>query len=72
MSVLSGTPADKPEAAADRTIRALKDGVVKSIDGNDVPIRFETVCIHSDTPGIETVAPALDNALAPYMPSATG
>ena len=61
----------EPEAAADRTLRALKDGVVKSIDGYDVPIRFETVCIHSDTPGIEAVAPALNNALAPYMLSTT-
>ena len=61
----------EPEAAADRTLRALKDGVVKSIDGNDVPIRFETVCIHSDTQGIEAVAPALNNALAPYMLSTT-
>ena len=57
----------EPEAAAARTVRALTEGLVESVSGKDVPIRFETVCIHSDTPGIEAVAPTLRKALAPYM-----
>ena len=57
----------EPEAAAARTLRALREGMVTSVSGNDMPIRFETVCIHSDTPGIEAVAPTLRTALEPYM-----
>ena len=41
--------------------------MVTSVEGVDVPIRAETVCIHSDTPGIDAVAPVLREALAPHM-----
>jgi UPF0271 protein len=57
----------EPEAAAKRTLRAIEKGKVTSVEGVDVPIRVETVCIHSDTPGIEAVAPVLRDALEPYM-----
>ena len=56
-----------PAAAAKRTLRAIEEGTVTSVDGVDVPIRVETVCIHSDTPGIDAVAPVLREALAPHM-----
>ena len=57
----------EPAAAATRTLRAIEEGMVTSIEGVDVPIRVETVCIHSDTPGIDAVAPVLREALAPHM-----
>ena len=41
--------------------------MVTSMDGVDVPIRVETVCIHSNTPGIDAVAPVLREALTPHM-----
>jgi UPF0271 protein len=28
----------------------LREGVVRSVDGNDVQVRAETICLHGDTP----------------------
>lgn len=40
-----------PEEAAGRVLRMLRDGVVRSVDGKDVEVRAETICVHGDTPG---------------------
>ena len=57
----------EPAATATRTLRAIEEGMVTSVEGVDVPIRVETVCIHSDTPGIDAVAPVLrEGAGAPH------
>jgi UPF0271 protein len=34
--------------AVQRTIRMVREGKVRSVDGNDVSIRADTVCIHGD------------------------
>lgn len=39
-----------PVAAAERIIRMLHDGKVRAIDGTEVPIRAETICVHGDNP----------------------
>ena len=39
-----------PAAAAERVIRMLNEGVVRSVDGEDVPVKAETICVHGDTP----------------------
>ena len=36
---------------------------MRSVGGRDVPVRFETVCVHSDTPGADALARALREAL---------
>ena len=41
----------EPEEVAARCVRACKEGVVRTIDGKDIPIEFESICFHSDTPG---------------------
>ncbi len=41
----------KPEEIAAKCVRACKEGVVKAVDGQDIPIEFESICFHSDTPG---------------------
>lgn len=56
-----------PEVAAERSLRAIKDGMVRSINGIDVPVRAETVCVHSDTPGAVAIARAVKEALTPYL-----
>ena len=28
----------------------LREGVVRAVDGSDVPIEVETICVHGDTP----------------------
>jgi len=39
-----------PIAAAERVVRMLNEGKVRAIDGTDVAIRAETICVHGDNP----------------------
>ena len=48
-----------PGAAARRVLRALEEGKVKTLAGTDVPVRAQSVCVHSDTPGSVAVARAV-------------
>jgi UPF0271 protein len=59
-----------PEQAAARAVRAVKEGKVKSVAGNDVPVRADSVCVHSDTPNAVAIARAVHEALAPFMEGA--
>jgi UPF0271 protein len=54
----------EPPAAAARCLRAIREGKVRSVDGNDVPVRVESICVHSDTPNAVNVAKAVRGALA--------
>jgi UPF0271 protein len=56
-----------PTIAAERCVRAVEEGKVKSTAGNDVPVRADSVCVHSDTPNAVEIAQAVKQALAPYM-----
>jgi 5-oxoprolinase (ATP-hydrolysing) subunit A len=40
-----------PKQIADKVLRACVDGRVRTVDGDDIDIEFDSVCIHSDTPG---------------------
>lgn len=40
----------EPEIAAQQVLRMLRDGKARSLQGVDVPIRADTVCIHGDGP----------------------
>src|SRR5262249_24051571 len=40
-----------PSDAAERVMRMLREGQVRSIEGQDVEVRGETICVHGDTPG---------------------
>lgn len=48
---------DAEEAAA-RVLRMLREHVVCAIDGSDIPVQADTVCLHGDTP--EAVAFAVN------------
>ncbi len=48
-------------------VRAIEEGMLRWVEGNDVPMKVETICIHSDAPGIDAVAPVLRETLARYM-----
>jgi UPF0271 protein len=39
-----------PIEAAERVMRMLREGVVRAVDGSDVPIEVETICVHGDRP----------------------
>lgn len=40
-----------PEQVAEKVLRACVDGKVRTVDGDPIDIDFDSVCIHSDTPG---------------------
>lgn len=53
-----------PSEAANRAVRAVNEGVVRSVSGADVTVRAETVCVHSDTPNAVEIAREVRDALA--------
>jgi len=52
-----------PQAVAERVVRACKTGKVRTVDGEDIDIAFESICFHSDTPGAVEIASAMRAAL---------
>ena len=56
-----------PGEAAARTVRAITEGVVRSVDGNDVTMRADCLCVHSDTPGAVDVAKAVFESVKPHL-----
>ena len=56
-----------PKRAAERALRAVKEGVAASVGGSDVRIRADSICVHSDTPNAVAVAQAVKTAVAEYL-----
>lgn len=52
-----------PNQAALRVLRAVQEGVVRTVEGEDMPIEFESICFHSDTPGASAIAAAISSTL---------
>ncbi|MEJ7137548.1 5-oxoprolinase subunit PxpA [Amphibiibacter pelophylacis] len=40
-----------PQAVAAKVLRACREGTVQTVEGESMAIEFDSVCIHSDTPG---------------------
>ncbi|MEW6474183.1 MAG: LamB/YcsF family protein [Actinomycetota bacterium] len=59
--------AKNPEEVVERTLRAVTEGKAKSINGSEIPMRADSVCVHSDTPGAVELAVAVHAALKPYL-----
>jgi len=62
--------AKDPKDAADRSVRAIKEGKVKSVGGKDVAVRADAICVHSDTPNAVAIAVAVRDAIKPYLDAA--
>ena len=60
-------PALDPAMVAKRTLRAVAEGLATSINGNDIPMRADCICVHSDTPGAVDIARVVFEALQPYL-----
>ena len=52
-----------PEAIAQRALRAIRDGVVRTVEGQELPFQADTICVHSDTPSGPTLMRAVRVAL---------
>jgi UPF0271 protein len=45
-------------------VRVLREGVATSRSGQEIPMRADCVCVHSDTPGAPDLARAVRDAIA--------
>lgn len=64
--VARGTPGamiDDPEAAVQRVIRMIKEGLVTSITGKELEIPVQSVCVHGDSQGAVEITRGLRLAL---------
>ena len=53
-----------PQRVATRMARLVTTGTVQAVDGTDVPIPAESICVHGDSPGSVQMAIAVRQALA--------
>ncbi len=56
-----------PKRAAEGALRAVKEGVAKLVNGSNVHVRADCICVHSDTPNAVEVAQAVKAAVADYL-----
>jgi len=56
-----------PKRAAERALRAVREGVTVSVSGKDVQVRADCICVHSDTPNAIELARAVRTALVEYL-----
>ncbi len=59
-----GALVTEPGAVGDRVVRLVREGVVTAVDGSQVAVRAESVCLHGDTPGAVGLARQVRSALA--------
>jgi len=46
-------------AVAARMVRLVQEGVIEAVDGTDVRVEAESICLHGDTPGAVAMAAAV-------------
>ncbi len=52
-----------PEHVTARVVRMVDEGVVVAVDGSDVTVRAESVCVHGDSPRAVAMAAAVRDGL---------
>ncbi len=52
-----------PATAVSRVLRAVNEGLTRSVSGRDVAVTADSICVHSDTPDAVAVAKAVHAAL---------
>jgi UPF0271 protein len=52
-----------PDSVAARAVSVATTGHVRALDGSDVSVTADTICVHSDTPGADAIGPAVRRAL---------
>ncbi len=54
---------EDPEVSIQQVLRMVTEGRVKAVDGSDVEVQADTLCIHGDEPGAVVFAKAIRAAL---------
>ncbi|MCJ0702085.1 LamB/YcsF family protein [Frigoribacterium faeni] len=52
-----------PAEIVDRVLRLVETGRIRAVDGTDLALHAESVCVHGDTPGAVAIAAGLRTAL---------
>ena len=60
---VAGSVVTDPAAAAAQSVRIARDGVVEAVDGTEVRLRADTLCLHGDNPEAVANARAVRQAL---------
>jgi 5-oxoprolinase (ATP-hydrolysing) subunit A len=59
-----------PATSAAGALRAVTEGKATSVNGADLTVRADAVCVHSDTPNAVELARAVHDALRPHLSTA--
>lgn len=58
-----GAVLDDPVAIAQRVVAMVSSGQITAVDGSQVPVSVESVCVHGDSPGAVQIATAVREQL---------
>lgn len=59
----AGAVLHDPVAVAERMVRFAADGVIRAIDGSDVRVHAQSICVHGDSPGSVAMAAEIKRML---------
>ena len=60
---VAGSVLHEPQLVADRAVAMVIEGRIPTVDGEDLRIRVDTLCVHGDTPGAADLAKSLHEGL---------
>lgn len=67
-----GAVIHNPDQVADRIVKVVREGVVTTIQGQDIPMQADTICVHGDNPRavalVKRIGQVLDEAGIPVAP----
>ena len=52
-----------PQEMGERALRLVRDGTVPTIDGGELPLLADSICVHGDAPNAPEIAQAIRTAL---------
>jgi UPF0271 protein len=61
---LTGSIIHNPELVTDRMLRMINERRITAVDGTDIPLEADSICIHGDTPAAVSIARRLRDTLA--------
>jgi UPF0271 protein len=59
----AGAVMTDPEVVVPRAVRLIREGVVVAVDGEELRLEADTLCVHGDTPGAAALAAAVRSGL---------
>ncbi len=63
---MAGAVIHDPETVKERVLKLVKTGQMTSIDGQEIALEMDTLCVHGDNPGasqlVKTIRKTLENS----------